>query len=104
MGEFVAATRLHDLQQEIGVCVTVNGKRIALFRIADEVFALDNVCPHEGGPLADGFVEGDAVMCPLHAWSFDLRTGRVVSGGDVSVESYPVRVNGDDVMVEVGDS
>jgi len=103
MGEFVLATRLHELKEEIGVCVTLNGKRVALFRVADEVFALNNVCPHEGGPLADGFVEDDAVMCPLHAWTFDLRTGRVISGGDESAESYPVRVDGDDVMVDVGD-
>lgn len=100
MGDFVVAARLDELKEEIGVCVTVGDTRVALFRLGDEVFAINNVCPHEGGPLADGFVDGHNVLCPLHAWEFDLHTGRVI-GGTESVARYPVRIEGNDVLVDV---
>ncbi len=51
--------------------VTLNGEDVALFRRGDEIFAIGNQCPHQGGNLCDGFIEGDIVTCPLHGWEFD---------------------------------
>ena len=66
---------------------------VALFRTAqDQVFAMDDRCPHKGGPLSEGIVHGTHVTCPLHAWVFDLTTGQA-QGADVGqVATYAVRV------------
>lgn len=89
--------RLDELRDSEGACVTVGDHRIALFRVGDEVFGLDNVCPHEGGPLADGLVVDYTVTCPLHAWTFDLHSGRAISGGMLTASRHDVWVeeNGD---------
>lgn len=74
---------------------------VAVFRTADdEVFALDNACPHKNGPLADGIVHGKAVTCPLHNWVISLETGQV-QGNDVgSVATHPVKVDGARVLID----
>jgi nitrite reductase (NADH) small subunit len=67
--------------------------RIAVFRTRGEgVFATQAECPHRGGPLADGLLGGHVLVCPLHAWKFDLRTGET-PGGACGVKTYPVRVD-----------
>ena len=53
---------------------------------------LDNECPHRGGPLGQGWIEGNAVLCPWHAWAFDLETGVVEAPEHGSVKVYPARV------------
>ena len=63
-----------------GRSVDVDGTRIAVFRTADGFRAIDHVCPHEGGPLADGIVAGGCVTCPLHNLRFDLTTGESTDG------------------------
>jgi len=71
---------------------TVHGC-VAIFRTAtDEVFALDNACPHKNGPLADGIVHGNAVTCPLHNWVISLESGEVQGADEGQVATYPARV------------
>ncbi len=66
---------------------------VAIFRTgADTVHALDNRCPHAGGPLAEGIVHGQSVTCPLHNWVFDLNTGQAQGADDGAVATYPCRV------------
>jgi nitrite reductase (NADH) small subunit len=85
-----------------GRAFVVNQIMIAVFRQRDgRLFATDNTCPHRGGPLADGIVGGGKVICPLHAWKFDLETGRCL-GENVTIRTYPVRVVGGRIVVEVG--
>ena len=60
-----------------GRAVRVAEREIAVFNLGDRFLAVDNECPHRGGPLADGIVSGAAVVCPLHAWKIDLETGCV---------------------------
>jgi nitrite reductase (NADH) small subunit len=81
-----------------GRVVTLGAREIAVFNVggaAGEFLAVDNRCPHRGGPLADGIVAGHAVVCPLHAWKINLTTGAVErpTGRDTCVERYPVRVD-----------
>jgi len=77
----------------------LRGEEIAVFRTrAGEVFACQAACPHKGGPLADGLVGGTTLICPLHAWKFDLATGAALTGG-CSVKTFPVRVNDDGCIV-----
>ena len=80
--------------------VVVDGEDVALFRRGEEIFALGNTCPHQGGSLGDGFVEGDIVTCPLHGWEFDLRSGACMTVPGESVPRYAVTVEDGAVFVE----
>jgi NAD(P)H-dependent nitrite reductase small subunit len=91
---FHTVAKVGDIPDDTGVCVDVAGRKIALFHQDGSVFALDNECPHEGGPLYQGFYEDRIVTCPLHAWDFDVTTGRV-KGGVERVDTFPVRVDDD---------
>ena len=74
-------------------CVNTPGGKIAVFRTAeDQIFAIENRCPHKGGPLSEGIVHGASVTCPLHNWVFDLATGQAQGADEGSVRTYPVKV------------
>lgn len=94
------ACRVDDVPLGEGRVVTLDGRRIALFRTAGEWFALDAACPHRGGPLADGIVCDRAVICPLHDRRYDLATGEPLGAGD-AVVAHAVEVRGERVFVEV---
>lgn len=70
----------------------VEGRQIVVFRLRDgSLRALDAVCPHRGGPLADGLADSRVVVCPLHGFTYDLATGEEVANGGAPVGAYPVR-------------
>ncbi|WP_426036617.1 nitrite reductase small subunit NirD [Cypionkella sp. TWP1-2-1b2] len=74
---------------------------VAVFRTAeDRVFAIDDACPHKGGPLSEGIVHGNAVTCPLHAWVFSLETGMAQGVDEGSVQSYPARVEAGRILLD----
>ena len=93
--------RLSDLVEGRGRLVRLAGRDIALFRLGDRVLAVDDVCPHRGGSLSCGDQRGSVVHCPVHAWPFDLETGRCPEVPGASVRTYRVRVEGDQVRVEL---
>ena len=81
----------------------VNGTRIALCNVNGRFYAIDDLCTHDGGPLDQGELQGELVECPRHGAKFDVTTGRAVVLPAVRpVKTYPVRVDGDDVKVDVG--
>lgn len=72
-----------------GRTFVVGGQQIAIFRLRDgSLRALDAVCPHRGGPLADGLADSHVVICPLHGYTYDLTTGCEVAGGGAAVTAY----------------
>lgn len=78
------------------------GVPICLANVEGRLSALGNVCPHRQGPLGGGWIEDGAVLCPWHAWAFDVATGEAAAPEKGRVEVYPVRVEGEDVLVEIG--
>lgn len=79
------------------VVETPNGK-IAVFRTeSDKVFALDDKCPHLGGPLSNGIVHGMRVACPLHNWSIDLGSGVAALPDEGCTRRYPVKIEGGNI-------
>jgi phenylpropionate dioxygenase-like ring-hydroxylating dioxygenase large terminal subunit len=85
--------------------VEVGEKSIALYRIGDEVHATDGTCTHALALLADGFVDGDTIECPLHQAVFDIRTGEVLSGpATEDLEVYKVKVVGSDILIDLDGS
>ena len=81
--------------------VNVNGTDVALFNVEGEFFAINNTCLHRGGPLGEGFLEGDVVTCPWHGWRYNVRTGNNVTMPNAHVASYKVKVEGDDILVDI---
>ena len=83
--------------------VLVGSREIALFNLGDRFFAVDNRCPHRGGPLCDGILAGEAVVCPLHAWKVDLETGEVqrpAAAGADCVRAYRTHLDRGVVSIE----
>jgi nitrite reductase (NADH) small subunit len=79
-----------------------NGEQqFALCNVAGEIHVLENHCPHRGGPLAMGALHGNMVVCPWHAWEFDCTTGACDFNPEIVVRRYPVKVEGDDVLIDV---
>ena len=81
------------------LAVAVDGRRIVLFRRGERVVALDDTCPHAGAPLSEGVVDGEAVTCTWHGWSFRLEDGACLDQPGVSVPCHRVRVVDGDVYV-----
>lgn len=74
---------------------------VAVFRSADDrVFALDDRCPHKGGPLSEGIVHGHRVTCPLHNWVFDMASGRAEGADAGQVATYAVKVAGGRIVID----
>jgi len=102
MAQPVKIAKTTDVEPgKVGV-YDVNGKRIALCNVDGAFYAIDDVCTHDGGALDQGELLGDQIECPRHGALFDVKTGRALTlPAVVGVQSYPVRVEGDDVSVEV---
>jgi nitrite reductase (NADH) small subunit len=92
------ACRVDDVPRGEGRALTIDGRRVAIFRSAAGWYALDAVCPHRGGPLADGIVCDRAVICPLHERRYDLETGASL-GAHEGVAAHAVEVRGERVYV-----
>lgn len=84
------------------LAVEVGDRLIGLYLVDGTVYAIGNLCTHEFALLTEGFVEGDAIECPLHQARFSIKTGKVLSEpADTDVPSYPVKVTGDDIFVGI---
>jgi nitrite reductase (NADH) small subunit len=91
---WIRVTTVDQIPVREGRVAVVAGREIAIFNLPDGFLAVDNRCPHKGGPLADGIVSGRGVVCPLHAWKIDLERGTVErpGGTDVCIQRHEVRV------------
>ena len=101
MPEFRTVTNTTDLAPGDMKLVDLDGEEIAIANVDGEYFAFNNTCPHAGGPLAEGELEGDIVTCPWHFTPFNVRTGEAQEGGvtDDPVSTYEVRLEGDNIQV-----
>ncbi len=79
----------------------VGGRIVALFRTEDGVYAVDGICPHAGGPLAQGMVRSHVVTCPWHGWQYDVRTGCHQINARICVQSFTVTISDDGVYVNL---
>lgn len=99
--EFVKVARAEDLEEGKGLIVTAKGTRVALFRCDGAVYAIKNQCPHMGGDLGEGALDGDIVRCPWHGWKFSVKTGKNPAVDVVAVRTYEVKIEGEDIYVGV---
>ena len=91
---------LSDLPADRPLRVRAGDRDLALFLFDGEVFALDDLCPHKGGPLGEGFCENGQVFCPLHGWGFDIRTGACAEVPHRPATCVPVRVEDGKVFLK----
>ena len=101
MGKTIKVAQVSDLSPGEGKVVQADGQKIALFNVGGTFHAIDNTCLHRGGPLGEGQLEESVVTCPWHAWQYDVTTGANVNNPAVMVASFPVKVEGSDVLVEL---
>ena len=101
MGKLVAVAKISEVQPGKGLPVMAENEEIALFNIGGKFCAINNVCLHQGGPLGEGEVNDHFVTCPYHGWEYDILTGEVTFNPNSKVKTYPVKVEGDDVKVEI---
>ena len=100
---WIRVTAIENLPLREGRAVMLGDREVAFFNLGERVLATENQCPHEGGPLCDGIVTGESVVCPLHAWKVNLASGcveRPTAGKDHCVSTYPTRI--EDGIVSVG--
>jgi nitrite reductase/ring-hydroxylating ferredoxin subunit len=101
MAKFVKVGSVGDLAEGQAKVVQVDGQRIALFFVGGRYYAMEADCPQEGGPLAEGVVQGLRVICPWHGHDFHLKTGSCDLDPDLRALTYPVKVKEDNLLIEM---
>jgi nitrite reductase (NADH) small subunit/3-phenylpropionate/trans-cinnamate dioxygenase ferredoxin subunit len=99
MSKFITVAKTQDVPPGTGQTVEVRGVWIALFNVDGSFFAVDNTCPHAGGPIGEGSLSGDVVTCPWHGWKFSVRTGERLGNPNFTVACCPVRVEGEQIRI-----
>src|SRR3954464_5684854 len=82
---------------------TIGDKVVCVANVRGSITAMDNVCIHRGGPLGQGVIEGDKIVCPWHGWQFNATTGEAGHNPAAKVKVYPIKIEGEDVLVETSD-
>ena len=99
---WLAIGAIHDIPRRGARCVATPQGRIAVFRTADDhVYAIEDHCPHRGGPLSQGIVHEASVTCPLHNWVISLETGKALGADEGSVRTIPVRLSGEALYISL---
>ncbi len=101
MVQFHKAAKKDDVPFNGAKVVKVLDKEIALFHAGGDFFALNNACPHRGGPLGEGDLENGVVVCPWHGWQFKVNTGEFLINPTIKATCYPVKIEGDDILVGI---
>jgi len=102
MADFVRVASASEIPAGQGRMFEVGGHQVAVFNVAGQFHAIDNVCEHQGGPLAEGELDGCVVTCPWHGWTYDVSTGISPDDPDTKVRRYEVKVDGSEVLVALG--
>lgn len=98
---FIAVAKLSGLPVGTVAEVLVGSQPFAICNVDGEITALNGICSHRGGPLGQGQIHGELLMCPYHMWEFDCRTGACLTDPRRGVATYQVKVDGDDILLQV---
>jgi len=93
--------KISDLPPGSRKIVESDGYEIALFNVSQNIYAVSNICPHNGGSLGQGLISEDAVTCPLHYFKFSLRTGKSLNQPSYRLETYPVKIEEDWIYLDL---
>ena len=99
MNDWIEIGALNDIPRRGARCVMTPQGKIAVFRtMEDQVFAIDDHCPHKGGPLSQGIVHGASVTCPLHNWVISLESGKALGADEGSVKTIAIKRDGERIF------
>lgn len=101
MASFVKVASTNELPPGQGKSVVVGDREVAVFNCDGKFYAIDNTCPHQGGPLGEGELDGTVVTCPWHGWRFDVCSGQSPVVPSAKLAKYEVKVEGSDILVAV---
>ena len=101
VGDFIDIASVTDVPLGRARTFAAGDRRVAVYHTTKGFFASDNACPHRGGPLGEGDVIGDEIVCPWHLWGFDVATGVCAGNPDISITTHEVRVDGDRVLIKL---
>ncbi len=101
MAQFVKVAKKTEIPADTGKLVQAGGKDIALFNVNGKICAIFQTCPHQGGPLDEGGLDGNVVTCPWHGWQFDVTSGVCIFNDTIQQPVFKVKEEGDDIYVEV---
>ena len=102
MANYMRVASVDDIPEGRAVVVDIDGESLALARVDGDVYCIDNICTHDGGPLGEGELDGTAIECPRHGGRFDVCTGRALSfPAVVPVNAYDVKIEGQDILVDL---
>ena len=99
---WISVCGIDDVSEDEPKALEINDKKIGVFVIDENYFAIENVCPHAFALLTEGFIEDQTVECPLHEAIFDIQTGQLKSGpGCRDLCTYPVRVEDQQIQIQL---
>lgn len=103
--EWIRVAYCDDIPLREGREVVIGRRSVAVFNLGDKFLAVENRCPHRGGPLADGIVTGESVVCPLHAWKINLQNGGVQRPAETPacVNTFATKVEAGMLLMEVSE-
>jgi nitrite reductase (NADH) small subunit/3-phenylpropionate/trans-cinnamate dioxygenase ferredoxin subunit len=101
MPQRITVAKLSDVPP--GECRAVSAETMtfALCNVDGTIYALDNTCPHAGGPLGEGVLDGECVECPWHGWRYNVKTGVRPENPAIKVDCFPVHIEGDEIQVDL---
>jgi nitrite reductase/ring-hydroxylating ferredoxin subunit len=99
MAEFIRVAKEIDVPAGSAKEVGLNGRVVAIFNLGGKIHAMEGICPHAGGPLAEGTVEGTVVTCPWHGWQFDLANGQNVYNSKCVQHCFEVKIEGGEILL-----
>ncbi len=101
--QWIAIGQISDIPRRGARCINTPHGKVAVFRTGDDrIFAIDDHCPHKGGPLSQGIVHGASVTCPLHNWVISLETGKAQGADEGSVRTIPLKAENGTIYIESG--
>jgi len=104
MADFVKVATIHDIADPGQLLVEAEDRMLVLFRVGNDVFALDDICTHDNGPLSEGEFSGDTIACPRHGAKFDIKTGAAISmPATKGTVSHEVKIENDEILVRIID-
>lgn len=98
---FVKVGKLSKLPAGQMLETEVDGEQYVVCNVGGTLYGMSGYCPHAGGPLGQGALHDDTVVCPWHAWEFNCRTGESTGGAIVRVQTYAVKIDGDDILMDI---
>jgi nitrite reductase/ring-hydroxylating ferredoxin subunit len=101
MANFVRVCKTEDVKAGCGRSIEISGKPLALFNVDGGFYAINDVCGHRGGPLGEGELDGKTVICPWHGWRYNVTTGENELVPDLPTEKYDVKIDGEDILVDL---